>query len=570
VEYEGGCLVSCEKVISACIVDPNQDDNCCCNQDEENPDVVEGPDDSGNEPNDQANNCSECEGGVTYLNLDYLGNGPVNIVVTGETKGQKGEKGKKEKTGWEQVFTAVNNGDIFEILTPDGAEKLGTRTYLTIDDGEPFEIHTSCSQDIAVGMVFGDYKVVEGASLKGGPFCEVDPSDDIIADNGNSNEDSSDDDDADDETNNCNVCEGGVTYLNLDYLGDGPVNIVVTGETKGQQGEKGKKERTAWEQVFTAVNNGDIIEIQTPGGAEKLGTRTYLTIDDGEPFEIHTSCSQDIAVGMVFGDYKVIDGASLKGGAFCEVNSSDDIIADNGNSNEASDDNDSGDDGSSADKSCDCFYSDPVQITKTSIGYQYSIKVNYEDCQYDLSHLTIDIPDCYQIEEYSNSMNWDMGMVNQDPITGLSGLKIDNIPSFGKDKQLTSFIIDFTLTSTDPDCREELKCFAPLLAYKASTCVYEEITQGECAEENDLAETISTYPNPTTDYVKVNMRKCDKSRSYKADLYDFNGEKVRTYVIDKGFQDEFVVDLKYKKHGLYLLRLRRSDGEYSTHKIVKL
>jgi hypothetical protein len=598
VAYEGGCRVSCEKVISACIVDPNQDDNCCCNQEEENPDVAEVPDETGNEPGGQEDFCNECEGGVTFLNLDYLGDGPVNIVVSGEIKGKKGEKGKKERTAWEQVFADVNHGDILEIQTPSGAEKLGTRTFLTIDDGEPFEIHTSCSQDIAVGMVFGDYKVTDGASLKGGPFCDVVPSDDDIAQDGSTGEDNDDD-----QAGGCSECEGGVTYLNLDYLGEGPVNIVVTGEIKGAKGENGKKERKGWEQVFANVNNGDILEIQTPDGAEKLGTRTYLTIDEGEPFEIHTSCSQDIEVGMVFGHYQVVEGASLKGGQFCGVVPPDDVTADNVNSDQGSnddpgdkeedneDDGDSkgeskdehevdddiaeeggsaSDDGTLSDKSCDCFFADPVQITRLSKGYHYSIEVRYEDCQYDLSHLAIDIPDCYDIMDYSNSMDWAMELVSKDPTTGLSGLKVDNIPAFGKDENLSSFTIEFSLTAEDPSCHEELRCFTPAIAYKASTCVYEEITEGECAVEDDLAETVSTYPNPTTDYVKINMKNCNKNTSYKADIFDFRGERVCSYFIDKGFKDEFVVNLKYRKHGLYLLQLTRKDGARSMHKIVKL
>ena len=574
VAVDGGCELSCEKLISSCIENQNPDDGSTCDNSNEGDGTDEETDDGMNDngnSNDGSNeedgaDCNECEGGVTYLNLDYLGDGPVNIAVTGEIKGKKGEKEKKE---WEQIFNAVNNGDVLEIQTPEGADKLGTRTYLTIGGGEPFEIHTSCSQNIEVGMVFGNYKVIDGASLKGGPFCEAIASDDIIADNGNNNDGSNEEDGA-----NYNECEGGVTYLNLDYLGDGPVSITVTGEIKGK---KGKNEKKEWEQIFNAVNNGDVLEIQTPEGADKLGTRTYLTIGGGEPFEIHTSCSQNIEVGMVFGNYKVIDGASLKGGPFCETIASGDGGTEDDDTGEHEADNDIADEEDStgegepfADKACDCFYSDPVLITKTSTGYQYSIDVNYNDCRYDLSHLTIDIPDCYQIEDFSNSMNWAMDIVNQDPTTGLSGLKIDDIPSFGKDEQLTSFSISFTLTSDNSDCLEELQCFTPTIAYKASTCVYKETTKGECAEENDLAEVITTYPNPTTDVVKVDMKNCDKKLSYKADVFDYRGDKIRTYLIEKGFTDELVIDMKYRKHGLYILQLTRSDGKHSRHKIIKL
>lgn len=222
------------------------------------------------------------------------------------------------------------------------------------------------------------------------------------------------------------------------------------------------------------------------------------------------------------------------------------------------------------DKDCDeCFYTDPVTFTKSDAGYIYEIVVNHKDCRYDLSHMTIEIPDCYDIVRYNNSMNWKMEVTTKDPTTGLSGIKVDDIPSFGKDAN-SSFTIKLELTSDDPDCKEEMKCFAPIIAYKASTCVYEEVTNSQCYEEDDnYAHEISTFPNPTCDYVKVDLRKCDKESSYIAKLINFRGELVRSYSIDRKFKDEFIVNLSSKKHGLYLLQMKSSKGICTTHRIVK-
>jgi len=39
-------------------------------------------------------------------------------------------------------------------------------------DGElNIKIHTSCSQPIEIGMVFGDFEIVDGYSRNGGQIC---------------------------------------------------------------------------------------------------------------------------------------------------------------------------------------------------------------------------------------------------------------------------------------------------------------------------------------------------------------------------------------------------------------
>jgi len=253
-----------------------------------------------------------------------------------------------------------------------------------------------------------------------------------------------------------------------------------------------------------------------------------------------------------------------------ENDNPEDEISSNDDCDDTENDGDDSGDHNDWDKTCDeCFYTNQIAITKTYDGYLYSMEVNYDDCRYDLSHLTIEISECYKIVSFSNSMHWKMEYVKLDPTTGTRGIKIDDIPAFGKDNHLSSFTVNFKLTSYDSECFEELKCFSPVVAYKASTCVYEKITESKCADEDNLSYDIGTYPNPTSDYIKVDMRKCDKSVSYTADLFDFNGEKVCTYKIKKGYRHEFLMDLRYKKHGLYLLQMTSSLGKQSTHRIIK-
>ena len=314
-------------------------------------------------------------------------------------------------------------------------------------------------------------------------------------------------------------------------------------------------------EVCTGTDNPVENTEEDPVAEEGTGDST-----DGSG-EVSTDASEDDS------DNSACDDSSddIPNDENAESNSDDGSGGDNESEQSDEDDYTNHDNQWDKEKECDeCFYTNPIVITKTNQGYMYEIEVNGIECRYDLSHLTVEIPECYELVSYSNSMNWKMEKVQSDPTTGLTGIKVDDIPSFGKDAHNSSFTVKLELTADDPACYDELKCFAPVIAYKASTCVYEEITQSECAiDEEFTSHEISTYPNPTCDYIKVNMENCDKSSSYTANLFDFDGEKLCTYNIDKGFTDEFLVDLRYKKHGLYLLQLTSSKGRSTMHRIVK-
>ena len=69
----------------------------------------------------------------------------------------------------------VEPGTQFAFTGHDKKGTLGTEISIYMEVNENPElhakIHTSCSQPIGPGLVFGDFEVVEGHSLKGGPLC---------------------------------------------------------------------------------------------------------------------------------------------------------------------------------------------------------------------------------------------------------------------------------------------------------------------------------------------------------------------------------------------------------------
>ena len=101
--------------------------------------------------------CGPCDGKVTRLTLRY--DGPATNVRVAQ----------KKSTG--VIFNGlVQDGEEF---TFSGTEKFGTMgTEITVSYGTQIvKIHTSCSQPIGPGLVFGPFTVISGESRNGGLLC---------------------------------------------------------------------------------------------------------------------------------------------------------------------------------------------------------------------------------------------------------------------------------------------------------------------------------------------------------------------------------------------------------------
>jgi hypothetical protein len=195
--------------------------------------------------------------------------------------------------------------------------------------------------------------------------------------------------------------------------------------------------------------------------------------------------------------------------------------ADGGGNTEPDDDTGSGDgadegqndDGippSTGGDCADCFYSDPVTIVQEGDAYRLNITIGHGDnCRHDLSHVTIALPGCATIVQYSNSEGWAMEIVGKDPTTGISGIKVDNISSFGKAYPTETFTVSLLLKAPDSQCAELLACYSPVYAFKAATCVHYEQGQATCAGTTALPG-FYLYPNPAQDQVTVALEDAGK------------------------------------------------------------
>jgi hypothetical protein len=228
--------------------------------------------------------CFECEGKVTELELQYNGDQEATIRV--ETKG----KGKK-KTGAVVFEGTVAPGETFSFVGNDKKGTLGTEIKIYVNDDENTKIHTSCSKPIGPGLISGDFEVISGSSREGGNLCPIDtpPGGD-----------------------DCSECEGKVTNLELQYNGSAAATITVKTKKDGEHGGNVVFNETVMPgESFSFVGNDK---------KGTLGTEITIYVDGSINTKIHTSCSKPIGPGLVSGDFEVLSGSSREGGELCPIN----------------------------------------------------------------------------------------------------------------------------------------------------------------------------------------------------------------------------------------------------------
>lgn len=91
------------------------------------------------------------------------------------------------------------------------------------------------------------------------------------------------------------------------------------------------------------------------------------------------------------------------------------------------------------------------------------------------------------------------------------------------------------------------------------------ITVSEIVEIKDLGFSISAFPNPTTDVVKLGIGKEDLS-GLQYLLFDFSGKLMNQKVIES---NETSVPFRHLSAGPYILKVLDGKQELKTFKIIK-
>ena len=231
------------------------------------------------------NTCGACQGKVTELTLQYLGD-EAEIAVYA-----------KKGRNLELVFgpTLVAPGEIIGLVgqeTGNGGFRgtLGTEIRIEIDGVQTTMIHTSCSVPIGPGARFDDFLVVWGKSRRGGLLCPAEGSGDP----------------GDPPGEACGECSGKVTELTLQYLGGLPFADITVLQRSGSD-------------VFNNIASGGTITVSGRDKKGTLGPEIEIWVGLELNAEIHTSCSLPVGPGLVAGDFLVAEGSSRHGGLLCPL-----------------------------------------------------------------------------------------------------------------------------------------------------------------------------------------------------------------------------------------------------------
>lgn len=223
--------------------------------------------------------CAECKGGVVGLTVRYLGTSPAYVEVS-----KAGDLGQTYFAGNLAPFETFS----FVGVGPD--LKLAKDIEFLVDGVPGDKVHTSCSQPIGPGSVFGPFRVLAAASKDSGNVCpEAEVTD----------------------------CSAGKP-LKLEFVYTG---LDCSASDNDQASDKatcsGDPAGAASVHILASGNSGTHFDGTVPiGGAfwmdpvlygsAKFDSNVDVVISDGQgntlqTLTFHASCSQPLAVGNVFG-----------------------------------------------------------------------------------------------------------------------------------------------------------------------------------------------------------------------------------------------------------------------------
>ncbi len=356
----------------------------------------------------------------------------------------------------------------------------------------------------------------------------------------------------------CNVCDGNVNALTMKYNGAEENAVITVIQQSGGQ--------TVFE--GNVAPNGEF----SFTGADATGTfSTAITINvnGAEAASFNTSCSEPIGPGSIEGDFEIVAGESRNGGPLCPVDPNTDQEADNTEESETQDQ-----------EGGDCvneFESQLISVSENEGCVTYTVKVTTEGAAHGLSHYSIRIP-CGMVTDAENSRGWAMELNAQDPTTGIYGLKVDDIGSFGESDNQESFTVTYTVCSNgNEDCLEDLWNESIKVAYKAGQCVGIESIAVDDQLENkgDASLTFvrfNAYPNPveTETALSVEFTHANIGEALVIQLKGMTGNTFITTEVEIAEENEIVpLQLTGIDPGVYFLTVTSRHKVYTEKLIIK-
>ncbi|PRP67177.1 DUF7467 domain-containing protein [Nonlabens agnitus] len=221
--------------------------------------------------------CSDCSGGLDRLAFQYNGDKTARVQI-------------KQSNGHVIFDAHVDPAEQFTIVGTREDGSFGDKVYIYVNHCKVAKVVTNCDEAVLVGDTFGDFEVVDGNSVLGGPICDA----------------------PEEPEPECNDCDGKVNYLSLKYTGSHGAKITI-------------KQSQDYKYVFhDYVKPGEVIKIYGKAHDGSFGKelKTYFNFICKD--KIDTSCDEAIGPGSTYGNLTVVEGTSTNGGELCEVSGDDD------------------------------------------------------------------------------------------------------------------------------------------------------------------------------------------------------------------------------------------------------
>ncbi|TNE54367.1 MAG: PKD domain-containing protein [Bacteroidetes bacterium] len=260
------------------------------------------------------------------------------------------------------------------------------------------------------------------------------------------------------------------------------------------------------------------------------GSSTYTVTTSNNPYSLVVSPSQTTSYELLTVTSENESGCfEVCGEATVAVN---DCTAQQGNNPNAGED-----------CSENCFSAEVTRVIDGEDGCRtVEMTVSCDNtCSSSLSNMGISVK-CGTVTDMSNNYGFPMFLSDNDPNTGLSGIKIDDISDFCEPGNAESLVISYKVCPNENHCSFDL-C-DPLVAFKAGTCVnyvsavVPVANKSVKAENSTVVEaegmSLQVYPNPFADETLIDLNLTEQSQ-VSITVYDMMGKKLS--VIENGTLD---------------------------------
>jgi hypothetical protein len=261
--------------------------------------------------------CGPCDGQISELTMRYNGNEPNALVSVRHRVGSM--------RGQEIEAFVVQPGGSFTVYGNTRQNTLGPEIEIFVNNGSNTRIHTSCSQDVGPGMVFGDFTILAGRSRNGGALC---PGDNGGGEGEPEGEPEGEGEGEDPRTPVEDCDDGKPQVLTLRYTGESCAasdhsqsagSVLCNGNPNGASPvrivavDKNRINHPQARVYFDGMVpvGGTFTVDSTVGGLTRLRANLYVFILDAnnnplQDVAFHVSCSEPLLVGDQYGSLELV------------------------------------------------------------------------------------------------------------------------------------------------------------------------------------------------------------------------------------------------------------------------